>query len=362
MREQTNNMRNKLRFALLLGGLLFPAASIFGFTDPAQTSQTHVYTTSGGHSYLGVDIQDVTSERVGALKLKEERGVEVTMVDQDAPAGKAGLKEHDVILEFNGSRVESGEQLRRFIRETPAGRTVTLGISRDGSSMNIKVALADRGKVMSEHMPQVWVQPMPAMPKITIPSFDFQVNYSPFLGVQVESVGRQLGEYFGIKDGEGILIKSVEKNSPAEKAGLKAGDVIVRADNERVSDRSDLRRILGSHRKGGKVAIGVMRDRKEQTITVDIPEHQSKESSSIYLDFDDASGSMEELREWVKELGSETSRIRERVIKEVQPQVRIALQQSEQVKTQVKAAVKKAEKDVNRLKIQLERDLRSNWI
>src|SRR5258708_17533515 len=248
------NMRNKLRFALMLGGLLFPAEAIVGFTDPAQTAQTKVYTLSGSHSYLGVDIQDVSSDRVGPLKLKEERGVEITMVDQDAPAGKAGLKEHDVILDFNGSKVESGEQLRRFIRETPPGPTVTLGISRDSNPMSIKVELAHRNKVIAGAQHAWAVQPMPSMPQMPamprIPSMDIQVfAYSPYLGVQVESIGRQLGEYFGIKDGEAILIKSVEKNSPAEKAGLKAGDVIIRAYNERVSDRSDLPRILANHRK-----------------------------------------------------------------------------------------------------------------
>lgn len=357
-------MRSKLRFALLLGGLLFPAASIFGFTEPVQTAQTHVYTLSGGRSYLGVDIEDITSDRVGPLKLREERGVEVTMVDQDAPAGKAGVKEHDVILEFNGSKVESGEQLRRFIRETPPGRTVTLGISRDGSPMNIKVELADRSKLMKDSMVHAWaatpIPPIPPMPRINMPTIDFQWNmYSPYLGVQVENIGRQLGEYFGIKDGEGILIKSVEKNSPAEKAGLKAGDVIVRADNERVSDRSDLRRILANHRKGGKVAIGIIRDRREQTITVDIPEHQSRESSGIYLDFDGVSGDIEELREWVKEMKELGPEIRERVIKEVQPQVRIALEKGQQVKEQVKTTVKQAQKDLQHMKVQVRR---GDWI
>src|SRR5579859_7374794 len=85
-----------------------------------------------GRSYMGVDIADVNADRVKELKLKDEHGVEVTAVDQDAPAGKAGVKEHDVILEFNGQRVESEEQLRRMIRETPPGRVVTLGVSRDG--------------------------------------------------------------------------------------------------------------------------------------------------------------------------------------------------------------------------------------
>src|SRR3979411_3120259 len=87
---------------------------------------------SGTSAYLGVDIADISSDRLGALKLKEEKGVEVTMVDQDAPAGKAGIKEHDVILTRNGTAIESGTQIKRMIRETPAGRLVTFELSRDG--------------------------------------------------------------------------------------------------------------------------------------------------------------------------------------------------------------------------------------
>src|SRR3984957_530959 len=99
---------------------------------------------SGTTSYLGVDIVDITADRLGALKLKEEQGVEVTMVDQDAPAGKAGIKEHDVILTMNGAAIESKTQLQRMIHETPPGRVVTLGLSRDGQPVTIKVQLADR--------------------------------------------------------------------------------------------------------------------------------------------------------------------------------------------------------------------------
>ncbi len=99
---------------------------------------------SGGSSYLGVDIVDITADQLGALKLKEEKGVEVTMVDQDAPAGKAGIKEHDVILSMNGAPVESKSQLQRMIHETPPGRVVTLGLSRDGQPITLKLQLADR--------------------------------------------------------------------------------------------------------------------------------------------------------------------------------------------------------------------------
>src|SRR5205814_9791106 len=124
-----------------------------------------------GSSYLGVDIADVTTERLSALKLKEEHGAEVTMVDQDAPAGKAGLKEHDVILSLNGAAVESAAQLRRMIRETPAGRVIALGISREGRPQTIKVQLANRSKSMSARVMSpgdmnIQIPPMPTMPDL----------------------------------------------------------------------------------------------------------------------------------------------------------------------------------------------------
>src|SRR5271166_6424502 len=127
----------------------------------------------GGSSYLGVDIADVSAERLGELKLKEEHGAEVTMVDQDAPAAKAGLHEHDVIVSLNGTAIESAAQLRRMIKETPSGRVVTLGISRDGQPMTIKVQLADRHKSMAWE-PNVNVE----IPKIEIPKMDFDLPVS----------------------------------------------------------------------------------------------------------------------------------------------------------------------------------------
>src|ERR1700677_3157688 len=113
-------------------------------------SDSSPFGDSGTSSYLGVDIADITTDRLGTLKLKEEQGVEVTMVDQDAPAGKAGIKEHDVILTMNGTAIESKTQLQRMIHETPPGRVVTLGLSRDGASLTLKVQLADRGKEMHQ--------------------------------------------------------------------------------------------------------------------------------------------------------------------------------------------------------------------
>lgn len=249
---------------------------------------SHLYAAS--RPYLGVDIRDITSDRVAALKLKDERGVEVTMVDQDAPAGKAGIREHDVILTFNGTQVQSEEQLRRLIRETPAGRTVTLGVSRDGNPLKINVELADYNKLAGKNH-AIMVAPLPPLPEVGDFGNRFDVpgniyvlrNTSAALGVQTENLTAQLGDFFGVKNGEGVLVRSVEKGGPAEKGGLKAGDVIVRVGEEKLSDRSDLTRLMRKYRAGGKLTLGVVRDKREQNFTVDLPQ-RSKDSSSIGVD------------------------------------------------------------------------------
>lgn len=285
-------MIRTLATALLLTGVAISAEATEQPNTLSRPAPGYFY--AAGRSYLGVDIRDVTTDRMTALKLKEERGVEITMVDSDAPAGKAGLKEHDVILEFNGTAVESEEQLRRLIREVAPGRTITLGISRDGNPLKISLQLADHSAMVAQAAPHVIV------PTVRIPDFPrnsmdlpFEIQaYSSALGVQTENLTRQLGEYFGVKNGEGVLVRSVEKGSAGEKAGLKAGDVIVRADNEKLTDRSDLGHILRNHHTGGKMTLVLMRDKHEQTIMVTLPDRGSRDSSQIWLDTDGLQASL----------------------------------------------------------------------
>lgn len=292
-------MNRKILIALLMLSGLALAAIAAEPQPEALSHQVPGYFFAAGHSYLGVDIRDVTTDRVAALKLKEERGVEITMVDADAPAGKAGLKEHDVILEFNGTAVESEAQIRRLIREVPPGRTVTLGISRDGTSMKISAQLADHSTVAAQARPR----PIITTPRVQVfprngMDFPFQIQtYSSVLGVQTESLTRQLGDYFGVQNGEGVLVRSVEKGSAAEKAGLKAGDVIIKADNEKLTDRTDLSHILRSHRTGGKMTLVVMRDKHEQTFTVTLPDRGSRDSSFLNLDTEELQASREAIED-----------------------------------------------------------------
>ena len=279
---------HRLLLSIFLLALVVPLGA---GAQPAQTysmgsddSWNWNYSEEGsGLAYLGVDIADVTTERLAELKLKEEHGAEVTMVDQDAPAGKAGVHEHDVIVSVNDTPVESAAQLRRMIKETPPGRVVSLGISRDGQPMTIKVQLADRHKSMAWE-PNVKVN----IPKIELPPMDFDLPVSVVVvhssmrsGLMIENLSPQLGDFFGVKGGKGVLVRSVEKGSRGEKAGFRAGDVVVKVNNQPVSDASDFTHALRSS-SGGTAGVTVLRDKKEQTLTLTLPE--KKDSGSLLED------------------------------------------------------------------------------
>ena len=263
--------------------------------DPTEQPFAFYSEDSGTSAYLGVDISDVTTERLSALKLKDEKGVEVTMVDQDAPAGKAGIKEHDVILTMNGTSIESGAQLRRMIHEMPPGHLVTFGLSRAGEPMTVRVQLADKHKEfsMGPSMKDFHVNiPEIHIPDIDIPSMNMVVvTSSARSGLTVENITPQLGEFFGVKNGDGVLVRAVEKGSRAEKAGFRAGDVIVKVNDEPVHDTGDFSHAVRS-RNGAAVSVGVVRDKREQNLNLSLPDRKEsgdliqEESSDSVIDAD----------------------------------------------------------------------------
>ena len=357
---------------------LSQAAQNWSVEPPPQPWGVFSSEDSGTSSYLGVDINDVTTERLSALKLKEEKGVEVTMVDQDAPAGKAGIKEHDVILTMNGSSIESGVQLRRMIHEMPPGRIVSLGISRDGQPMTIKLQLADKHKEFAMSNPKgakdfhFEMPPMPPMPDIEIPSINMVVvTSSERSGLMVENITPQLGEFFGVKNGNGVLIRSVDKGSRAEKAGLRAGDVIVKVNDQWVHDTSDFTHAVRS-RKGTSVNVGVMRDKKEQNLNLSLP---ARRESSELIDEEeswdnplidaDAAVELSDVKQEVARLRPEITlvidsarRSADEVRNELCNERKVILQETAKQKREVK-------KQMDKLKIDIEllsRESRDNWL
>ena len=335
------------------------------WSGPDSPAQSWVFASedTGTSSYLGVDISDITTERLSALKLKEEKGVEVTMVDQDAPAGKAGIKEHDVILTMNGTSIESGAQLRRMIHEMPPGRVVSFGLSRDGAPLTVKVQLADKHNEFARglHPGDIHVKiPDIHIPDIEMPNFEWVVTTrSERSGLMVENITPQLGEFFGVKNGNGVLVRSVEKGSRAEKAGLRAGDVIVKVNDQAVHDTSDFTHAVRS-RNGGSVSIGVMREKKEQNINLTLPER--KESGELLEEEESLDGPVidAEAADELSELGEEVAKLQpqmELTVEDAQTSVReLRKDLSQDVREELQKNLcdqqKKMRQDVEKLKNQ----------
>lgn len=243
----------------------------------------------GGGSWLGVGVAEVTQEKVKELRLPAERGALVGKIMPDSPAAKAGLKENDVITEISGQRVEGSEQFRRMIREIPAGRTAQLSVWRDGRQQTITVTM---GKLEAAHhharvapTPGAFAFQMPDLQELPalecLRNFSFSVSGRARLGIDAEDLEGDFGNYFGAPDGEGVLVRNVFENSPAAKAGLKAGDVITSMDGERIRSASELREKLMLKKDAKTVKLGLLRNRSEMSFTVELSAPEQKQPHHI---------------------------------------------------------------------------------
>lgn len=260
-----------------------------------------------GGSWLGVETREVTSDNAKELKLPGERGVVLGRIAPDSPASKSGLRENDVVTEINGQQVEGAMQFRRMIREIPAGRSVQLTVWRDGHTQKINVTLG-KAEELRRNMTRVTpgtpgtfafrmpeLPEMPDLPEVAeipeMPSMEWNgaMVYAghPRLGIDAEDLAGQLGSFFGAPDGEGILVRSVNSGSPAEKAGVKAGDVITSLNGERIRSVGDLRQKLAAQHgekdkdveskdkeskdKTRTVKLGVLRNKREISLNVELP-------------------------------------------------------------------------------------------
>ncbi|MGH9343804.1 MAG: PDZ domain-containing protein [Terriglobia bacterium] len=224
-----------------------PPGPVFNFFNGSQGT------------FLGVGLKDVTASDVSVMKLPGEYGAVIAHVEPDSPAAKAGLEANDVILEFGGMRVWSASQLEQLVRETPSGRTVALRVSRSGRMLNLDASLMVRKEPpMFSHM---------ASPQIRMPRFHIEFGFPKYrLGVEVESLTPQLAAYFKVAEGKGVLVTEVEPDSPAAKAGLKAGDCIVKAGSTGVTSVSDLVHALNDAGKPA-IVLSIVRSGQERTLS-----------------------------------------------------------------------------------------------
>jgi serine protease Do len=256
--------------------------------DPkiADDDNFQIFMGSGG-GWLGVGVSEVSPEKVKSLKLPEERGALLGKIVPDSPAAKAGLKENDVVLELNGQRIEGTEQFRRMIHEVPVGRTANLTVWRDGRSQNLKVTVgkheAGNMKVFADG-PKSFAFKMPTLPEMPdlsgldhMRSFAMASPGRPLLGIDVENLKGDFGNYFGAPDGEGVLVRGVFSNSAAGKAGLKVGDVITSLNGDRIRNASELREKLLTHHEEKSIQLGVLRNKSELKLSVELPQQKDEE-------------------------------------------------------------------------------------
>jgi serine protease Do len=278
-------MKSNLGIALVAASLA--SSSVFAqqvIIPRGRAAQAfEVQKSSGG--YLGIGGLDISSERAKALNLKEERGVEVSSLAEDGPAAKAGLKEGDVVLEFNGQPVQGTTQFQRLVRETPAGRQVKIAVWRAGAMQTLTATVGENRQTTTVISPGdgPWnfsMPEVPSMPNIEIPRFQMS-SQNPMLGIVGESLAPedQLAEFFGVQ--EGVLVRSVKKGSAAEKAGLKAGDVITKVDDSKVTSSSEITRVLRGLKTKKTFGVTVIRNKKEMPLTVTMESTGSTSRASV---------------------------------------------------------------------------------
>jgi serine protease Do len=258
---------------MMVAGLAGPAAS------PALAQDQPV-------AWLGVSTQTLTEGLREGLDYEGE-GVLVSQVVGNSPAYRGGIRKGDVILSVNSRRINSPDQLSEVVQSAKVGQTVSIALMRNGERRTVSAKLAERSsrsmsgsdfddmkkmRIMNEDDFKDMEKEMRR--HADTHTYTFRSSGRGRLGVRVQSLDGDLGSYFDAPDGKGVLITEVVDDSPADRAGLKAGDVITEVGGRKISDYDDLVDVLRD-RDEGNVSVTVMRKGSRKTVQAeleDVPE------------------------------------------------------------------------------------------
>ncbi len=287
-------MLRKLFFLVLLS----VSASVIVVAQqlPAPRGEGRAAFIFGGNGgYLGVQTQEITKENFAKFGLNEVRGVAVEKVVENSPAAQAGLENNDVIIRFNSEAVSSARQLTRLISEIAPDHKANLTVLRGGNERDFSVILGKRevpGFDMSNSdfenyppFPSIRRMPFPSAPNSESRVIIRRLGERRQIGIDVTPLTTQLGDFFGVANGKGLLVDSVRADSPAAKAGLKAGDVITEADGKEVAGNADLIRVI-NEKKEGSITLTIVREKNRQTLTV-TPEKVKGAVTPYFEEFDE---------------------------------------------------------------------------
>ena len=324
------------RVSRVLGGTILAlgmAVASWGYPTPHP-----VPGTSQSGAYLGVMVDKVSPETAAALHVTSGATM-IANVDQDGPACHAGLKGGDIVTAFNGKPVSGPEQFKNLIHDSAPGSMVTLTVVRNGHRQDMKVKLGDWKEMaaMPPPPPPRPLSPVGTMPPLlampAMPAFDIP-GYSPLLahsGILVEPLSPQLCDFFGVPQNEGVLVRSVDRGSPGANAGLKAGDVIVRVNNETIHDMQDWKRAL--KKQGGKLSLSIVRDKRPQTLQMNVPANTSELNGPEW----------ERFNEQIQAMSAEIEKLRPEFEKNAEEMAKLGQldrQQIDEIDRQAKAAAK----------------------
>jgi len=247
--------------------------------------------------WLGVSIEEYEEGKVG-----------IVAIEKESPAELAKLKEGDIVLKIEGEEVTSTKMLAKEIRKRKPGKTITLKIERNGKEVDVKVKLGEYSEKdvrieLESKFPRLFIAPKPPEPPVVpklpelrkLPKppkppepkiFSWGVEHRKYIGIYLEEINSELSEYFGVKEGRGLLVAKITKDSPAEKAGLKVGDVIIKADGIRTEQARDLTGVIQDKEKGERIKLELLRNKKVRSVEVEIEEERSGFSYS-YKDWED---------------------------------------------------------------------------
>lgn len=312
-----------------------------------------VFFNGGEDTWLGVTVGDVTAEKAKDLNLPGDYGAIVREVQEHSPAAKAGLEKGDVILQFAGEKVRSVAELERLVRETPPGRKVSIEISRNGRAQTLSAEIAKRSH---ENWSSQFVMPDVQIPNVHIPNFNFNTLMGgPRLGISGEDLTSQLAGYFAVRQGKGVLVTEVEDGTPAQKAGLKAGDVITKVGDQVIGSVEDLREALRKDSNNNRqVTLTIVRNQKEQTLNVQLePPSQLIEPQRI-AELKNLTMNQEELARVTNEALAQAKAAMLQA-KEVQKNAELMRLQKEKIHAEVERAMKDHQKEMDQLRKELQK-------
>ena len=317
----------KISISVLLCGLLI----LFAISGTARNAP---------ETWLGLYAQTIDEDLMEAFSLDHDRGAIIRHVVPGSPADKAGLKQGDIIIKLGGKELIDSDDLSKTIRAMSPGDDVDILIIRDGNKETIAATLGSGDEEDFESGPVFKWYGKPHSKSQTYIFKEFESN-DTYIGVNLESLNDQLGEYFGVKDGNGILITEVLEDSPAEKAGLKAGDVIIEVDGEKIADISEVQKAVGQKEEGEEIELTLLRNKKKKEFSVIVAEApESFEKSSMqhfpdpddfhffapkmkgmfYGDWDDDDFSVEKQKEIIEKMQSEIDNLKKE-LNEIKEQI-----------------------------------------